>query len=258
METIQYKTIDGVARVTLNRPDIHNAFNDVMLSELIQIFGEIGDNKSIRVVVLTGNGRSFCAGADLNWMKKMINYSYEENIEDSNQVSECMFRIYSLPQPTIGRINGAAIGGGMGLVAACDVVVAHIDAVFSLSEVKLGLVPACISPYVIKRAGESKCREFFLSGERINAEKALSAGLVNEVVSPETLDSTVARWIEQFKRNGPEALSVCKNLLAKVPGMTLDEAKSYTADVIARLRISDEGQEGMNAFLEKRKPGWRI
>ena len=191
-------------------------------------------------------------------MKKMVSYSYEENIEDSNRVSECMYRLYSLPQPTIARVNGAAIGGGMGLVAACDIVVAQKNAVFSLSEVKLGLVPACISPYVVKRAGESKCREFFLSGERIDAVRAASAGLVNEVVEPDSLDEAVQRWIEKFLKNGPEALSVCKQLLEKVPHMSLEQAKTFTADGIAKLRISDEGQEGMNAFLEKRKHRWRM
>ena len=258
METIKYQVVKSVATITLNRPDIHNAFNDVMLSELIETFKEIeASRESIRVVVLTGDGKSFCAGADLNWMKKMIHYSYDENISDSNQVSECMHRLYTLPQPTIGRINGAAIGGGMGLVAACDVVVAAENAVFSLSEVKIGLVPACISPYVIKRAGESKCRELFLSGERISSVKAQSAGLVNEVVPVDQLDEAVRVWVERFLKNGPEALAVCKELLEKVPGMPLSEAKGYTADLIARLRISDEGQEGMNAFLHKRKPNWQ-
>jgi len=258
LETILCEVDGPVTRITLDRPEIHNAFNDEMLIELIDTFKEIQSKKGeIRVVVLTGNGKSFCAGADMNWMKKMIHYSYEENIEDSNQLSECMYRLYSLPQPTIARVNGAAIGGGMGLVAACDIVVAQENAVFSLSEVKLGLVPACISPYVVKRAGESKCREFFLSGERISAEKALSAGLVNEVIPLDQLDSTVDRWIEQFLKNGPEALAVCKKLLEKVPSMSLEEAKAYTADGIAKLRISEEGQEGMNAFLEKRKPKWR-
>jgi len=258
LKTILYEVEGPVARMTLNRPEIHNAFNDVMLVELIGVFKEIAERKGeIRVVVLTGKGKSFCAGADLNWMKKMIHYSYEENIEDSNRVSECMYRLYSLSQPTIARVNGAAIGGGMGLVAACDIVVAQENAVFSLSEVKLGLVPACISPYVIKRAGESKCREFFLSGERISAQKARSAGLVNEVVPYDQLDTAVNRWKDQFLMNGPEALAVCKELLEKVPSMSLDEAKEYTADGIAKLRISKEGQEGMNAFLEKREPKWR-
>jgi len=258
VETIRCITNGPVARITLNRPDIHNAFNDVMLAELISVFRDLHEKKGkVRVVILTGSGKSFCAGADLNWMRKMIHYSYEENLKDSNQVSECMHLLYTLPMPTIGRINGAAIGGGMGLVAACDIVVAQEDAVFSLSEVKLGLVPACISPYVIRRAGEARCREFFLSGERIAASKALAAGLVNEVVPLADLDDAVQHWTDRFLKNGPEALAVCKEFLEKVPGMPLEEAKTYTADGIAKLRISPEGQEGMNAFLEKRKPGWR-
>jgi len=259
LETILYEMDECIARVTLNRPEIHNAFNDTMLTELIEVFQDLQDRKGqIRVVILTGNGKSFCAGADLHWMKKMINYSYEENLEDSNRVSECMHRLYTLPQPTIARVNGAAIGGGMGLVSACDIVIAQEKAVFSLSEVKLGLVPACISPYVIKRAGESKCREFFLSGERIDAQRALFAGLVNVVVPLDELDAAVDGWKDRFLKNGPEAMAVCKKLLENVPGMRLEEAKSYTADGIAKLRISKEGQEGMNAFLEKRKPSWRI
>ena len=258
METILYTIEGSVARITLDRPDIHNAFNDTMLIELIETFKELHSKKGdVRVVVLTGNGKSFCAGADLNWMRKMIDYSYEENIEDSNRVSDCMHLLYTLPMPTIARVNGAAIGGGMGLVSACDIVVAQEKAVFSLSEVKLGLVPACISPYVIKRAGETKCREFFLSGERIDAPKALAAGLLNEVVPMDGLDAAIEKWIEQFLKNGPEALAVCKKLLEMVPGMPLEQAKEYTAEDIAKLRISPEGQEGMNAFLEKRRPSWR-
>ncbi|MFO7888789.1 MAG: enoyl-CoA hydratase/isomerase family protein [bacterium] len=259
METIEIVIKDAAAQIYLNRPKIHNAFNEVMLGELIKVFQDLYKRKGeIRVVILTGRGKSFCAGADLNWMKKMIDFSYEENLKDSYQVSKCMYLLYSLPMPTIARVNGAAIGGGMGLVGASDIVIAQEEAVFSLSEVKLGLVPACISPYVVKRAGESKCREFFLSGERITASKALSAGLINEIVPLSKLDEAVQRWKERFMKNGPEALSVCKDLLEKVPGMSLDKAKKYTAEVISKLRISKEGQEGMKAFLEKRRPDWRI
>lgn len=258
MDTILFNVEGPIARINLNRPEIHNAFNEIMLSELIEVFTDVQKRKGeIRVVILTGNGKSFCAGADLHWMRRMVNYSYAENVEDSKRLSECLYRLYTLPQPTIARVNGAAVGGGMGLVAACDIVVAQEEAVFSLSEVKVGLVPACISPYVIKRAGEAKCREFFLSGERISAEKAFSAGLLNETVPFDRLDIAVDRWKSQFLNNGPEALSVCKQLLEKIPSMSLDEAMEYTADGIAKLRISKEGQEGMNAFIEKRKPSWR-
>jgi len=255
-KTVIFEIKDLVANVVLNRPEVHNAFNEVMIKELTEIFEKLSKNDSIRVVVLTGNGKSFCAGADLNWMKKVINYSYEENFDDSFKLAELFYLIYSLPKPTIAKVNGSAIGGGTGLVSVCDIVIASENAKFSLSEVKLGLVPACISPYVVRRIGESKAREFFLTGERLTAEKAQKIGLVNEVVPPEDLDKKVDEKTKQLISSGPEALKWCKELLEKIPLMNLDLASSYTAEVIAKLRISNEGQEGMNAFLEKRKPRW--
>jgi len=256
-KTIQVSVENSVATVTLNRPEIRNAFNEVMLAELIEVFGRLRGDHEVRVVVLTGAGKSFCAGADLVWMKRVISYSYDENLQDSNQISECMHRLYTLPQPTLARVNGAAIGGGMGLVSACDIVIASDKAVFSLSEVKLGLVPACISPYVLKRAGEARCREFFLTGERLTADRALAAGLINRAVPHDDLDRAVGELVEQLLTCGPHAQATCKDLLAKLPEITLEEAKGYTAHVIASLRVSDEGQEGANAFLEKRAPAWR-
>ena len=256
-ETILVGTDNGVTTVTLNRPEIHNAFNEVMLAELIDVFGALRKDERIRVVILTGAGKSFCAGADLAWMKKVISYTYEENLEDSNQISECMHGLYTLPQPSIARVNGAAIGGGMGLVSACDIVIAADEAVFSLSEVKIGLIPACISPYVLKRAGEARCREFFLTGERLTADRALAAGLINRAVPPGDLDRAVAETVEKLLSSGPRALATCKELLQRLPEISLEEAKGFTARVIANLRMGDEGQEGMNAFLEKRKPAWR-
>jgi methylglutaconyl-CoA hydratase len=189
-------------------------------------------------------------------MGKMVDYSFEENLADSNVLADCMRRLYTLPQPTICRVNGASIGGGMGLVAACDIVIAADHARFSLSEVKIGLVPACISPYVLKRAGEAACRELFLTGERIPADRALSFRLVNQVVPAAELDAAVDARIAQLLSSGPKAIATCKELIKNVPGMALDAAGPYTAEVIARLRISDEGQEGIHAFLEKRKPAW--
>ena len=256
-ETLIFNISNSIARVTMNRSDVHNAFNGRMLSDLIEAFEVIRDmGTEVRAVVLTGEGKSFCAGADLKWMKEMVNYSYEENIEDSTLIADCMRGLYTLPQPTIARVNGSAIGGGMGLVTASDIAIAVNTAKFSLSEVKLGLVPACISPYVIMRAGPAACREFFLTGERLTAEKALKHGLVNYVVPPEELDTTVDSLIERLKSSGPEALAVCKELIHNVTEMELDEAIPYTVEVIAKLRTSEEGQEGMRAFLEKRKPKW--
>jgi len=255
-ETILYSTENKIAKVYLNRPEVHNAFNEVMIAELTEIFKKISEDELVRVAVLTGNGKSFSAGADLNWMKKMINYSYEQNLDDSLKLAELFYLMYSLPKPIIARVNGAAIGGGTGLVAVCDIAIASENARFSLSEVKLGLVPACISPYVIRKVGEGKCREFFLTGERLTAKRALESGLVNQVVPLEELDQAVQEKANQLISSGPKALAMCKELLKNVPGMSFEEAKTYTADMIASMRIGDEGQEGMNAFLEKRKPKW--
>lgn len=256
LKTITYSLKDKIAAVTLNRPEVHNAFNEVMIAELTELFKKISEDNQVRVVVLTGNGKSFSAGADLNWMKKMINYSYEENLEDSIKLAELFDLMYSLPKPVIARVNGAAIGGGTGLVAVCDIAIAAENAKFSLSEVKLGLVPACISPYVIRKVGEGRCREFFLTGERLVARRAMELGLVNQVVPTEELDRAVEEKANQLISSGPKAIAMCKELLKNVPGMDFDKAKTYTADMIARMRIGGEGQEGMSAFLEKRKPKW--
>ncbi|HEX7401489.1 MAG TPA: enoyl-CoA hydratase/isomerase family protein, partial [candidate division Zixibacteria bacterium] len=254
--TISYSLDNRIAKINLARPEVHNAFNEVMITELTEVFSRISQDDTVRVVVITGNGDSYCAGADLNWMKKMINFSYQQNLDDSLKLAELFYLMYSLPKPIIARVNGAAIGGGTGLVAVCDIAIAAEKAKFSLSEVKLGLVPACISPYVIRKVGEGRCREFFLTGERLTANRALDLGLVNQVVPLESLDQAVGEKVNQLISSGPKAIAMCKELLKKVPGMSFDEAKTYTADMIASMRIGDEGQEGMNAFLEKRKPKW--
>jgi methylglutaconyl-CoA hydratase len=255
-DTLLYEVEKNVARVTFNRPDVHNAFNDVMIRELTEAFADIEKRPEVRAVVLSGEGKSFCAGADLNWMRRVKDYSYDENLSESLELAEMLYKIYISPKPTIARVNGAAIGGGTGLVAVCDIAIAAETAKFSFSEVKLGLIPACISPYVVKKCGEGKCREFFLTGERLTADRALSAGLVNAVAAPEELDSVVDHYLSQLLTSGPEAIKICKELLRKVPQMSHAEVKKYTAEVIARIRMSDEGQEGMTAFLEKRKPRW--
>lgn len=258
METIVYTIDKLVARVTFNRPEVHNAFNDQMIEELTHVFKDIQERESVRVVVLTGEGESFSAGADINWMRKVKDYSFEENFENSLKLADLFYFVYSLPKPTIARVNGTAIGGGTGLVAVCDIAIASSVAKFSFSEVKLGLVPACISPYVIRKCGEGRTREFFLTGERLSAEKALSAGLVNQVVPPKELDEAVEDLVSQLLSSGPQAIGVCKELLGNVPSLSFEEAKEYTARVLSGLRISDEGQEGTKAFLEKRKPKWNI
>lgn len=254
--TLRTSVADQVATVTLSRPEVKNAFDDVMLRELLDVYRAHGADPSVRVVVLTGEGDSFCAGADLNYMRRTAGYTFEQNLADGLVISDVMELIHTLPKPTIARVNGYAIGGGAGLMAANDIVVASAAAVISLSEVKIGLVPACISPYVVMRAGPAACREFFLTGERMTAEKAFRLGLVNAVVPPEGLDDEVAKIAKRTISSGPRALAVCKELLDGVMHMPLSEAKAYTARVIAEVRSSDEGREGMTAFLEKRKPRW--
>ncbi len=254
--TVKYEKQNRVARVTFNRPEIHNAFNATVITEMRQVFNEIEKDDNIRVVVLTGAGKSFCAGADLNWMRSVVNQSFEQNLAESYALAELFHAMYSCKRPVIGRINGAAIGGGTGFVAVCDIAIAARSAVFSFSEVKIGVVPACIGPYVIKKIGEGKTRELFITGERMNAERAHEVGLVNRVVDDDQLDSEVDKLIKFIISSGPQAVAMAKKLIGEVSAMTPEQFKPYTAEMIARLRISDEGQEGMDAFLNKRKPRW--
>ena len=254
--TINYEKTDRIARVTFCRPEIHNAFNSTMIAEMTDVFAEIEKDDDIRVVLLTGEGKSFCAGADLNWMRDVIKQTFDENLAESNALAECFYRIYSCRRPVIGRINGAAIGGGTGFVAVCDIAIAARSAKFSFSEVKIGVVPACIGPYVIKKMGEGKARELFITGERMNADRACEVGLVNKTVDDDQLDAEVDALVNSVLSSGPEAVAMAKKLVSDVPDMTADKFKPYTAEMIAKLRVSDEGQEGMDAFLNKRKPNW--
>jgi methylglutaconyl-CoA hydratase len=259
--TNTYSTVtlvkDGrIARVTFNRPEIHNAFNARVIHEMAEIFREIATDLSLRVVLLTGAGKSFCAGADLNWMRAVVDQSFEENLAESNSLADLFYQMYICTRPIIGRINGAAIGGGTGFVALCDIAVAAESAKFSFSEVKIGVVPACIGPYVIKKLGEGKARELFITGERMMAQRACEVGLVNKVVPDADIDSEVNKLIDSILSSGPNAVAMAKKLVSEVPSMSPEQFKPYTAEMIARLRLSDEGQEGMSAFLNKRKPSW--
>ncbi len=254
--TVRLERQGSIARVVLARPEIRNAFNDLMLADLLEAFGQIKDDETIRVVILTGEGKAFCAGADLNWMKRVVDYTYEENYEDSLQLARMLREIYCCPKPVIGRVNGHAIGGGTGVVAACDITIGSRDAVFAFTETKLGLTPAAISPYLLKRMGERNLRQYFLTGERFTAEQAVRLGLLNSVAEPEGLDAEVEATVKMILSGGPHALEVTKRLIEGIGEGTLDENGPFTAEVIARLRMSDEGQDGMNAFLEKRKPKW--
>ncbi len=254
--TLKFEKKDNIAQVIFNRPEIHNAFNSTVISEMSQVFYQIAKEDTLRAVVLTGAGKSFCAGADLNWMKSVKEQGYETNLNESNSLADLFYQIYTCKLPVIGRINGAAIGGGTGFVALCDIAIAAKSAVFSFSEVKIGLVPACIGPYVIKKMGEGRARELFITGERMTAERALQVGLVNKVVDDAMLDSSVKELLDAILSSGPNAVAMAKKLINEVPEMSSEEFRPYTAEMIARLRVSEEGQEGMDAFLNKRKPKW--
>jgi methylglutaconyl-CoA hydratase len=255
-ETIKIEIQGSVANISLCRPEVHNAFNDTLIYEMTELFTSLKEDKDLRVIVLTGEGKSFCAGADLNWMRRVKDYSYEKNYEESLALADLFWLIYTMPLPIVGRINGAAIGGGTGFVSVCDISVAAESAKFSFSEVKIGIVPACIGPYVIKKIGEGKAREFFISGERLTAADACRIGLVNRYYPDDQLDEEIDKLVKMLLSSGPHAITMAKELISNVPLMTSEQFRPYTAEMIAKLRKSDEGQEGMDAFLNKRKPNW--
>ncbi|MBN2198252.1 MAG: enoyl-CoA hydratase/isomerase family protein [Candidatus Aminicenantes bacterium] len=255
-ETIRVEDEGAVVRFVLHRPDLRNAFNSRMIEDLRGALGDVEKKRGLRVLVLTGAGKAFCAGADLNWMREVIRYSFEQNLDESRAIADFLYRLYSLPVPTIARVNGSAIGGGTGFLSACDIAVASEEAVFGLSEVKIGLVPAAISPYVLRRIGESRAREYFLTGERFGAARAREIGLVNRVAAAEKLDEAVDGMVRLLLGSGPEALAKCKELIQTTPRLSFEEVQEYTARMIAGLRVSAEGQEGMASFLEKRAPRW--
>ncbi len=255
--TIELEIENEVGTIWLNRPQIHNAFNEVMIVELISLFNEVKTMDAIRVLILRGRGKSFCAGADLNWMRDVAKYSYEDNYKESLNLSICFHKIYTCPKPTIAMVHGAAIGGANGLLAACDFAYADNNTTFSLSEVKIGIVPACISPYVTKRVSEYGSKELMLTGKRFKGPEAERHGLINKSMEKEEMETYVKELIKLLKTSGPKAMSHCKNLLYEISNnLNLDQAIEYTAKMIADIRASDEGQEGMAAFLEKRKPNW--
>jgi methylglutaconyl-CoA hydratase len=246
---------NGVYQITFNRPELHNAFNDAFIKELTELFKEIETDDSARLVTLSGEGKSFSAGADLNWMKSMVEYSEQENIADSKKLALMFEQINNCPVPVVGFINGHALGGGVGLVSVCDYVMASDKALFGFTEVRLGLIPAVISPYVISKIGESHARAWFLSGERFSAHKAFHTGLVHTVVSPAEFESKKQETIQSFLKAGPVATRHCKELINNV--LTNSEPMDYTCQQIAIRRVSAEGQEGMKALLNKEKPSWQ-
>jgi methylglutaconyl-CoA hydratase len=247
----------GVATLTLNRPEVHNAFDDQLIARLTHELRDLEHQAGVRVVVIAAEGKSFCAGADLNWMKRVARYSEAENIRDAIALAGLMRTLNTLTKPTIARVQGAAFGGGVGVVACCDTAIASAAAVFCLSEVRLGLIPAVISPYVVAAMGERSARRYFLSGERFDAQEALRIGLVHSVVAEEQLDASVSRITDELLKCGPKAIAAAKDLIAHVAHRPIDQTLAEeTASRIARIRVSAEGQEGIAAFLEKRAPGW--
>ncbi|NYZ16787.1 enoyl-CoA hydratase/isomerase family protein [Azospirillum sp. RWY-5-1] len=249
---------DGVATVTMNRAAVHNAFNETVIADLDRAFRRLGDDPSVRIVLLRGAGKSFSAGADLGWMQRMAGYSREENVADALALARMMQAIDRCPRPTVAVVHGAAFGGGVGLVAACDIVVASEAASFSLSEVRLGLIPAAISPYVVAAMGERACRRYFLSAERFSAAEAMRLGLVHELAPADGLETAVERMVRSLLDCAPGAQTEAKDLIRAVSRRPTDDAVlADTADRIATRRASAEGREGVGAFLEKRDPSWR-
>ena len=248
---------NGIGRVTLNRPDVRNAFDDALIASLTQAFAELDRDPSVKVVVLAGNGPAFCAGADLNWMKRMSGYGYEENARDARALAEMLATLDGLDKPSIARVHGPAFAGGTGLVAACDIAVGTPDAKFCFSEAKLGLSPATISPYVMRAIGVRAASRYFLTAEVFDAQEALRIGMLSTLVPAAELDATVDALAQHLLAGGSEAHARIKDLIRQVAGRPIDDAlKADTARRIAEIRASPEGKEGIAAFLEKRKPKW--
>lgn len=256
-ETLVIETRGPVATVWLNRPEVHNAFNAKVIEELTAAFARLDADAQVRVVVLAGRGKSFSAGADLNWMKAAGAASFEENLEDARRLARMLWQIAHLGKPTIARVHGAALGGGMGLASACDICIASQRAVFATSEVRFGIIPSAISPYVIRAIGVRQAKRYFQSAERIDAARALALGLAHEVVEEEALDAKIEEVVQALLAGGPKAQAAAKELIDAVADRPLSEAVlEDTAQRIARLRATDEAREGLSAFLEKRPAAW--
>ncbi|MBK8175654.1 MAG: enoyl-CoA hydratase/isomerase family protein [Rhodospirillales bacterium] len=260
MKEITIETLAlGVATVTLNRPEVHNALDDEVIEQLTRTFRRIGCDPAVRVVVLRSNGGTFSAGADLGWMQRAAHMPQAENLAEAMSLAEMLSTIERCPKPTIAAVQGPAMGGGVGLVAACDIAIASSSAYFCLSEVRFGLVPAVISPYVLAAIGERAARRYFLTAERLSAEEAQRLGLVHEIAAPQQLDGKITQIIAHLRKCGPEAVAAAKELIRSVARRPTDDFVVHdTAMRIARQRTSEEGREGIKAFLEKRKPAWVI
>ena len=255
--TLDVQRSGPVARVFLNRPEVRNAFNDGVITELTQTFTALAADSTLRCIVLGGHGKAFCAGADLNWMRAMAGYSWEQNRADAQALAEMLWTLYSCPLPIVGRVHGDCYAGGLGLAAVCDVLLAAEGVNFCLSEAKLGLLPATIGPYVVKAMGEQAARRWFLTAERFSAAQAHAMGFVHECVAPDALDAKVDEIVAALVANGPMAVRACKKLVQDVAGRAIDaDLRADTARRIADIRASDEGREGIASFLGKRAPNW--
>jgi methylglutaconyl-CoA hydratase len=253
MATIQIQSDGGVARVTLGRPEVRNAFNAELIAELRDAFLALSSDDTVRAVILCGAGKTFCGGADINWMRGALELGYDENVADAEAMSDMFRAIDRCSKPVIGRIHGAALGGGAGLTAVCDIAIASPETIFGFTEVKLGIIPAVISPFVLAKIGVSQARALFLTGERFDAQRALAIGLVHEIAALDALDAAIERIVNELRSAGPNAVAAAKALITRVTAATYDETRGITAAAIAKQRISDEGQAGLRAFLERTK-----
>ncbi|MGB6056257.1 MAG: enoyl-CoA hydratase/isomerase family protein [Burkholderiaceae bacterium] len=256
-QTLELRRDGRAASVILNRPEVRNAFDDTVIAELTQAFRELAADTDVRAIVLAANGPAFCAGADLNWMRRMAGYGYDENRADAALLAEMLRAIYSCPQPVVAKVQGDCYAGGMGLVAACDIALVAEPVQFCLSEVRLGLIPATISPYVIRAMGQQAARRYFVSAERFSAAEALRIGFAHQVLAADELDAATAALVKTLVANSPNAVREAKRLVREVGGAPIDDALiAATVEGIAQIRASDEGREGVRSFLEKRKPNW--
>jgi len=257
-ELLQELCPNGVLRLTMNRPEVHNAFDEHQTSRLINALDAAAANPEVRVLVLGGAGKSFSAGGDINYMRRMGNNTYEENLADAGQIAALMKKLNFFPKPSIARVQGAAMGGGVGLVCCCDIVIGTPKARFALSEIKIGLLPATISPYVVRTIGEKASRRLFMTGEMVDADRALTLGLLSEIVAEEALDETIDGLAEVLLKNAPQGLGKAKQLVFDVAeGDITEDMIQHTIRCIADVRESEEGREGLSAFLEKRPPNWK-
>ncbi|MGD8559610.1 MAG: enoyl-CoA hydratase-related protein [Gammaproteobacteria bacterium] len=245
----------GVCTIKLNRPDVHNAFDPDLIENLSIQLTFAADDDAVRIIVITGEGKTFSSGADINWMRSMVKYDHNRNSKDALKLAQMLHKLYSLPKPTIALVNGSAYGGALGIIACCDIALAHSDAIFAFTEVKLGIVPAVVSPYIISAIGHRNAKRLFLTADKFNAGDARQMGLLHKVVAPDELDNTLQQELGLLFNGGPSAQLECKRLIHKFTDVS-DDVAEYTAELIAQIRISQEGQEGLTAFLEKRKPDW--